>query len=311
MADIKFTWGAVPRRYQDLVQRYSVLYQFYSAYEDTVAATEKLQTNWRHQIIAMLQSQGVDTRAMSSRDAHKMQYMRNCLPAFVLTRNGARMCSARNICPFCYARDTRKLWTVIDNSFAAGVSNETVIDLTPAHVPQRVDRVITVEPLIEDETEKQTNIPFDLVLRTTSWRVPAGGDYDADVRVLCGLFESIKKARKATIQLVNPAAAMLQVTIQPTSYMGRRHWKVRYGQIYKLTASQEFPEELCNDAAVQRVVNPSRRRIMTATATALRYPVGLLKGDPGLVSRLLQVQKMAGYTRHTLYRGFRGRKVYD
>jgi hypothetical protein len=298
MPDTKFDYSVAPRRYQDLVQRYAVLYSLRKVRPQTdtmFELTDKVLKMWRARIGAL-----TSLGWLPNNTPHGIMYARNCRPTFVIASPPTRPCTLARICPFCYARRVRDLWVDIDAQFPMGqrASAEDIVD----------ERTI----LIDDEPVLANDFRYHLVERHHSFHEPVivdGVDTpEAIVRRLAWCMNQITQSRARIVERINPLGALMFTTIEHSA----RHdsWKIHNRQIFKVPFNQEIPQVYTTKRCVRctRITEPTRKRVLFTMARTLRYPAAMIRGDAERTLQILQAMQSVRFNTFYRYRSFRNKR---
>lgn len=257
----------VMRRYQDIVQRSCLLRAVFgkTGREDqqVIDITEQLQKMWAARIDLLVKNGWCGELGRS-----RGTYMKNCPPGFLCEQPATRICTRRFICPFCYARRVRDLWTVVDAAFS-------------------------------DEVAR---VSHDLVRRIH--RMPLTYDSNQPVARLVKQLRDVAVIVPTMVRQVKPKGAIFQTVIVPGD--ADAPWLLEYRQFYKIGSTQVLPEVLTGD--VKRIRNPRKRQIMSAVGASCPYPKELLTGDVTRTLQLLEAYQESKFRSINPYREFRSFK---
>lgn len=309
MGDVKFSFFAVPNRYQDVVQRMAVLYPLRGIAETGQGVREKtdeLLTQWRARVGALTNAGWLPS--LGGKPHHSILYTRNCRPTFAMTDRPTRVCTKTAVCPFCYARWVRDVWEAIDADFPAP---DPVPGATPTFEDGRELRSIMLDQAIEEPVRRHTTeFRFHLILRHQRYTRPIYPPVDQPISArenLAIILQNVLAKRQELVQTVNPVGAFLYTTVTPTQ--DRQSWEIHNRQIFKVIPATVMPPNL--SGTVTRIERPYRREILRAVADACRYPLPMMTGDAGLVSVILDARRMIRFQSTGMYRSFRSRKQHE
>jgi hypothetical protein len=273
-----------------------------------------------------------------------------CPPAFVMTFEKMKKkdkrtdcCHLRQICPFCWARETRRYWLKLEPLFfpRAGIKK-----------PERVRTVDTGPPDAKSQSfirsikdgEKVVRSPYDLVYRVFSFVVPANAPQtmpnvyvmeDNVVKPVPGavvirdglrawldsrihgkpnpdiyrLFES-----RALLNAAGPLGGMLEA-IQYRRFndsAGYSWWDVQVHQLILAADGDKIPKALhpyaTSDPRLHRVMHkPNRRTLVKWLARTLRYPAYLIDLDVPLEHVIEHLEARRGRRLVATYGRFRSK----
>ena len=311
MSDLTFELGAVPNRYQDVVQRMAVLYELRRVAETTAEVgplTEDLIRQWRARIGAI--TNGGWSPRLAARGANAVNFARNCRPTFVISRPATRPCNHRLICPFCYARWVREIWQQIDGNFPAP---DPEAEEEHAFNGREMRALLLDDETLTDENRTHSStFRFHLVARKhTFYRdvLPSPNPHGMTVpEHLTDLLADIRVRRAEIIKMVDPVGAFLYTTIEP--WNGGTQWKMCHRQLFKMLPTKEFPSEIAihTNGYVTRYARPTRKVIMKAVAKACQYPAGLMTGDAERTVELLAARQQSNFRGYGKFRSFRNQR---
>lgn len=303
MNEAVFSFGAVPGRYSDIVQRSAVLYmlQKHANTPDEVRElTSHLVDRWRARVAALVKEGWQPGTGGEAR--HNLMYVRNCRPTFVMNKPATRACRHDWICPFCYARWVRDVWLLMDSSF------QKAEPIHAAQGGQQLRGIECDEPTDESETQYSTVFTHKIVSRRhrmTVPIVPPENDMSAADYLKTALRAIVDK-RKDVVRLVDPVGAFMFSTIVPDE--AGRNWEIIHRQIFKLQQSQSLPECLTganSNLGIVEESRPTRKKIHDIVVDVCAYPPQLMVGDPYLVERLLAIRQSINFKASAKFRSFR------
>ena len=298
--DVFFRFGAVPNRYQDVVQRMAVLYPLVGithSDDDVRQRTQALLEFWRSRATLLVDAGYVKRQ----RQDNALNFLRNCRPAFVITTPPTRLCGLPLMCPFCYARWVRTVW----ESLSAGIHPASSADTESLHQADWEDiplSAITLGCGVQDEWHSRRSTQH-LVERHHYFYRPAPTD-KTELQAFAYLLSDIIKRRTALIKQVDPVGAFLYTTVEPWDGGMLR---IHHRQLFKLAASQAFPAEIVSNTkgSITRFEQPTRRDVLGIVARVCRYPLRVLTDSPQLVTQLFSVRREINFRGNATYRSFR------
>jgi len=265
MADIEFTYDYIPSRYQDLVQRYAVLYPLTRACRsrDEVGTQTLKLCDARRARLSALMATGWEPRSTRT----GVTFARNCLPTFIHSEQRTVPCNMRRMCPFCYARWVRGVWERVD----AACRN-----CPDAHLIGRVDKY------------KVPGLPTN----PANQRTP-----EKHIR---GWIAATLLNRPQVVSLMPTFGLFCQITVEPLTDC----WQLQSRMLLLVPAAAETPDVLLDTHGYyKRLEKLKRREIVGVVAKACRYPVRLMRGDPEMTATILRAQ--VGFRMSEMYHGFR------
>lgn len=305
MRDLEFELGAVPQRYQDVVQRMAVLNRLRGIAgtpNDVRKHTYELIEQWRARIGALTNAGWIKK---ASNGMVTWAPLRNCLPTFtVTTGRPLRVCRHAVICPFCYARDVRENWLLVD------------ADL------QRTNKL--QEPEIEnmtEDTESETpeafsswESPYHWIERRHTFRRPTcieTNDIATVTSTLISLLKTTADSRSSFVSRINPVGAFVFVTVVPTDDC--TEWEFVSRQLLKIRKDAMIPDDVVanTNGVVRRHTHPTRAVMVRAVARTWAYPVGMMTGNPIMTALLLNIRKSTRFRAAAAYRQFVKRQTFD
>lgn len=288
--DVEFSLGAVPNRYQDVIQRMTTLVPLRGVCRgaDAVrAATLSILSQWRCRLAELHEAGWYSTD-----NARTSWFARNCCPTFAVPSRWTRACRQRDICPFCYARRTREIW----------------LRLSEALFPQSQDE----QDIDEDDADSGPSLSsFHLVERRHTFRRQMFIDGASAEEVLANLLQSVTAQRSEAVRMVDPSGGFLFTTITPD--VATQEWVLQHRQLYKIRPEQEIPQLMVDgtNGVLIRHEQLTRRGLLTVVAGTCRYPEELMTADPAAVAKLLNVRRRWRFQSYLFFRGFRQRHGYS
>lgn len=291
--DVEFGLGAVPNRYQDVIQRMTTLVPLRGVCrgDDAVrAATMSLLGQWRSRLEELH-----DAGWYSTGNPRTSWFARNCCPTFAVPTRWTRVCRQREICPFCYARRARDIWQRLSMYMFPQAPDGD------AEVSAAGDGVVTAPG-------------FHLVERRHTFRRSMFVDGYTAEAVLVDLLRSVAEQRPETVRLVDPAGGFLFTTVTPDAE--NREWVFQHRQLYTIRPDQEIPQAFTDgtNGVLTRHAQLTRRELLSIVANTCRYPEELMTADPGATAKLLNVRRQWKFQSYACFRGFRqrhGARGYD
>lgn len=287
MADLKDTFfrpTTVATSYVAQLQRGAVLRPLAAdrlGRRSTIAAIKSATLHvsrlWRDRVEA-LESHGRPFTDGHRDPAARLQFLRNCTPAFVGVTPASRACTAYKICPFCYARQVGQLW---DRFVRAMPGQET----TPSELPPGTLRGITLE-----ESLPIKSADYHLIERRNMRRIPYQietlQDFEATMRFVSGMLQQVVTARTAMLKRTQPYGAYCTMTIEPD----RSCWRIKSRQLFIVRKDDNIENRL--DPVVRGVcyrhIYPTRDILLRALIRTCVYPRRMMDGDPLLTSIILK-----------------------
>lgn len=325
MRDLQFEFGAVPQRYQDVVQRMAVLYRIrgigYSPNQIREKVAE-LQQQWRARVGAL---SNVGWRSRGDKPV-SWSSLRNCLPTFAFSMPYARTCDFVTICPFCYARWVRKIWLLIDQHIDQQTVETATTDEGQMTRQLLLPRMLNAEGVDADrfdgDTEDvDTDIPTDdsrssrhhwIERRHTYQRATfVEESSQAVVENLAALLRGIAAIRSQIVSQISPVGALVYTTIVPSA--DNTLWVVTNRQLFKVHSTTQVPSEWVAKTVgvLTRHVNPTRATLVRAVARTCEYPVPLLTGDAAITALMLNVRQQLKFRSFAVFRAFVTRSTYE
>lgn len=262
MADIVFTLNGVPNTYRAQVQRAAVLSPLARRPSHRAGDIRywslRFQRWWRMRLW-----QWAEYGFTPGKNIRDIQYVRNCVPAFVISDPITTQCNLRHVCPFCYARQVGELWT-------------------------KVDAVAVHQPFDIVEQRYTFHFPYD---------VPENLEIQA--RNLLLLAKDLRS--QAVVPAAD--GAIVAVTVEPSSKGWKLRQRGLYAMPPGLKFPGIVLERDLADRAKQTELSRhsrtrlSRRVILHAVARTCRYPVGLMRSHPMYTAALLCARRLQGRLR--------------
>jgi hypothetical protein len=301
--------GGVPRRYEDQVQLSSVLRPNYGKMQtdaDIINATARVLQNWRNRATQLATAGYPPFARENEPEKAKLSAAIGCKPTFVITYGpkGRRSCRLQTICPFCYAREVRQQWLVIDRAF---------FPPAPKNVKQRIRVVDTghetkksssfTRSVKDGEISSKSN--YDLVRRFFTYQVPltlevkqkTGITGEDGVRYkMSGVLYWLRSRTqgqpdpaihrqpecRALLKAAGPGGAVLETIHfrRVTGGPAGQYWHVQVWQLILAADGTQVPVELPKGTVAPRnhkvFVKPKRRLVVSQVARALHYPNWLI-----------------------------------
>lgn len=185
-----FRFGAAPRNYGSLVQRWSTLYAIYRP-PDTATLAQAFSPAHRSLIVdewvrryaarlvrrrryamELLAYHGWPPQDPGALPNELRQlYSVNCYPTFAIASPLTRTCKLRQFCPFCYAREVRDVWQRIDAAIPNPRQEQPDDDDRPQPVVNYQDPA-TLRHLDMPWNVEDREYPSHLVERRSEFFVP-------------------------------------------------------------------------------------------------------------------------------------------
>jgi hypothetical protein len=241
------------------------------------SATLHVSRLWRDRIAALQEHGDVLTHGRRDPEA-RLQFLRNCLPAFSGVRPTTTPCTAAKICPFCYAREVGELW----GRFVRAMPGRQFQEDEAQDLGEL--RGITL-----DETP-QKSAEYHLIERRNVRRIPYHVQTLSEVGLTLAfvtqVLQSVSTARAAMLKRVRPYGAYCAVTVEPETH----GWRIKSRQLF-LVRKNDNIENLLDPVTrgmCYRHVYPTRDILLRALTATCLYPRRLMDGDPLLTSIILK-----------------------
>lgn len=242
------------------------------------SATLHVSRLWRDRIAELQEHGGPFTHGSRDPEA-RVQYMRNCMPAFAGVRPTANVCNARTICPFCYARQVGELW----GRFVRAMPGRQFQEEEPQEAPGEL-RAITLDEVPQKSAE------YHLIERRNIRRIPYHVQTLSDVGVttqfVTQLLQSVSAARAAMLRRVRPYGAYSALTVEPDTH----GWRIKSRQLFIVRKNDNIEHLLdpVTRGMCYRHVYPTRDILLRALTATCIYPRRMMDGDPLLTSIILK-----------------------
>jgi len=284
----------VPKRYQDMVQILAVLAQYFGGtrIDKVPGQTQAIRALWRARLLG-LRALGWGPLVNPTPTRNYFDLMHHCRPAFVLTDSRARCCRYGDLCPFCWARDTRDDWLRVDAAFFPAARTEPTPTTTRPRPAARKTRA--VDPGADGPTPADPDLgratagAFDLVTRSFRFGASAGLLPDLIAGRVRGAGEIGFIGRREEVNaLVKPLASAgltwgAMEVMKPIEFARMYYLQVR--QLFLVPHGSagtlgEPPGDYRSNLRVKVYPRVSRKVAMQRTARFDAYPTALI--DPAV-----------------------------
>jgi hypothetical protein len=312
--DTRFTYGFVPHRYSDRIQRSTTLDCICpprpgpDQEKQMLARVNKLVGLWRVMLYALLKVGWCRGPVDSSPEkvARDFQFLRNCPPTWAKVNQRTRCCRIDHFCPFCYSRWVLKIWLLLVQKFPEATNNP--LNESPHLMQQQYDLIVRL---------RSTDLPFTCApdkIEPTTVKGPRPTaqienlDLDAVQQRLRMFLKQVPAGRKKVIDSVRDTvgqdiSALISTIVVPTA----KCWCITTRSIFIIPQGADFPIALCQDCDwYERLERPSHSKLHKTISKLLAYPRALLRADPRLVATMLRARN--GIHLNAKYGGFYGLK---
>lgn len=305
MPDFIFTPTWATNSYPARAQRSAVLFALTKRACKTSLIGDKtlcMVSSWRRRLDELAAVGWYPTRN------HDSQYVRNCLPTFVYTKQRTKPCAIRHLCPFCYARWVGDTWENIDACFPntrttvpedkVELGDNLVGHLIPedTFIPTDDSGRSRVIDLGTAASSRGRDFPYHMITTRVSQTMSLTSKYDNPVT---NLRYVMNRSIEHRVELINggkgvagyrPLGALHFTTIAPAKEEGRI--EVVWRSLMLVTPDHPDPGEEWL-GRIRRDKTPSRKSVFKAVVRTCRYPTGLMYGDPVVLKHILDARKGA------------------
>lgn len=243
-------------------------------------AVMRLIYEWRDRV-AQLQPFGWPPPGKATTYDQRLLYLHNCLPAFCRVVPQTRCCRYDKICPFCFARNAGSLWPMFV---------EALPSLSEQHDDRPTERM---RGIMLDDVRPAVSAKYHLVERRNRVDIPVGvPDLNSitSQQVACDALRKFLSRRIVVrgqlFKTTRPYGAYARITVEPLE----NSWRIRTRQLFIVAADDNIEQKLprISRGVCFRHINPTRHNLLVALANTVKYPEGMLRGNPLLTSILLK-----------------------